>query len=112
MEMKDESVSLYKAQAAIAKRAATDGEFRARLVADPRAAIAEAFGMEVPASATIQVVEAAPGTIVVQVPAQASADADLSDAQLASVAGGGDCFLTSKGTQTDCFDANGCYCLS
>jgi hypothetical protein len=67
------------------ERAQADAAFRAELVADPKAAIHAAFGVELPVG--MQVVEEAPDEVVLVLPA-AERGAEVSDAELAGVAGG------------------------
>jgi hypothetical protein len=69
----------------LAARAAADAEFRARLLAEPKQAIAEEVGIEVPGEVAVEVLEESPGQVYLVVPAPGEA---LSDEQLAEVAGG------------------------
>ena len=72
---------------AILARSATDPAFRQKLLADPRAAIAEATGRELPASYTVRFVEnTADATVVL--PDPVNPNAELSDGELETVAGG------------------------
>ena len=68
-------------------RSATDAAFRTRLLADPREALAEALGREVPATFDIAFVENAAGATVV-LPDFVDPDAELSEDDLEAVAGG------------------------
>ena len=71
------------------ERASTDPDFRKRLIADPKAALAE-VGAVIPekfANVTLKVVENTPTTIHIVLPAT-HADGDLDDAALGGVAGG------------------------
>ena len=75
-------------------RSANDPRFRARLLAEPHAAIRDAFAVEIPAEFRIRFVERGPDVdalIVLPNPVAPRADADaeeLDDAALESVAGG------------------------
>ena len=68
-------------------RSATDAGFRTRLLADPREALAEALGREVPATFDIAFVENTAGATVV-LPDFVDPDAELSEDDLEAVAGG------------------------
>ena len=68
-------------------RSATDAGFRTRLLADPREALAEALGREVPATFDIAFVENTAGATVV-LPDFVDPDAELSKDDLEAVAGG------------------------
>lgn len=68
-------------------RSATDMDFRAKLLSDPRAAIAEFTGHELPAGYRVKFVEnKAHATIVL--PAAVDTAAELSENELEAVAGG------------------------
>ena len=67
----------------VAKAAADDG-FRARLTADPKAAVKEAFGVDLPESLTVHVHEDGPLSAHLVLPPAA----DLSDADLETVTAG------------------------
>jgi hypothetical protein len=78
-------------QQKILERAASDPEFRTRLLQDPRAAVGEVSGVPLPPNIGIRVVEEAPGEVVLVLPAQSrSAGAQLSDSDLENVSGAGD----------------------
>lgn len=78
--------------------AQTDPEFRQRLLADPRAAIAAATGAELPADFEVSAREEG-GRVRIHVPETAAASVALSDEDLENVAGAGCpwCMFT-KGT--------------
>lgn len=65
-------------------KAEQDTEFRARLLANPRTALKEDFGIEVPEDFSVQVHEDDAQTAHLVLPASL----ELSDAQLQQVAGG------------------------
>jgi len=66
-------------------RAAADQAFRQQLVADPRAAIQAAYGVEIPPDVEIQVLEETPSKFYLVLPVPGD---ELTDEQLAGVAGG------------------------
>jgi hypothetical protein len=68
-------------------RSATDPEFRAALLADPRAALS-AEGVAVPAEIAIRVVESGPGEMVLALPPAVADDEELSEDALAAASGG------------------------
>ena len=69
------------------RRSASDWDFRQALLADPRAAIAEATGTEVPESVSLVFVEnKADATLVL--PDYVDPNAELSEEDLEAVAGG------------------------
>lgn len=96
-------------EAQLRERAQREPEFRARLLEDPTAAVGEALGIDV-GDLTIRVVEEQPGEVIIVLPPSAAADDDLSDAELASVAGGGwsndwpgsTCQCPSSGSSCQC----------
>lgn len=68
-------------------RSATDGEFRQKLLNDPRSALAEHTGKEIPETVNLAFVEnKADATIVL--PDPINPEAELSEAELEAVAGG------------------------
>lgn len=69
---------------------ASDPEFRARLIAEPRATLEAVYGVRVPISDDIYVVEESATTHYVVLPpaALAGRGAELSDTELETVAGG------------------------
>lgn len=69
----------------IRTQAETDAAFRARLIADPRGAIAELFRAEPKADLTFSVIEEQPGEVVLVLPA---AKDELSVAELDQALGG------------------------
>jgi hypothetical protein len=72
----------------IAARAQQDPAYRQALLADPRAALEQAFGHELPANLRVQVIEQAPDTIYLMLPPERQASGELSEAELDAVAGG------------------------
>jgi hypothetical protein len=73
--------------AEVLTRSAGDADFRRQLVTDPRAALSAHFGKEIPESVNIRFVESG-GTPTIVLPDPVNASAELSDAELESVAGG------------------------
>jgi hypothetical protein len=68
-------------------RAERDDEFRARLLSDPRGAITEQLGVELPDTLNLKVMEENPNEVILVLPAKSQSGA-LRDEQLAGVAGG------------------------
>lgn len=73
-------------EAAILSRAWADESFRAKLETDPAGALAEA-GLPVPEGKTLRVIREEPGTLQILLPS--APGAEVSDDELAAVAGGG-----------------------
>jgi ethanolamine utilization microcompartment shell protein EutL len=69
---------------AIRERVNQDPEFRAQLMAQPRAALSEMLGMPIPDAVNIAVYEESPTEIHLVIPA----DSSLNEADLELVAGG------------------------
>jgi hypothetical protein len=69
------------------ERAERDDEFRARLLSDPRGAISEQLGVELPDTLNVKVIEENPSEVILVLPAKSQSGA-LRDEELASVAGG------------------------
>jgi hypothetical protein len=90
----------------VIERAWTDRSFKDRLLKDPKAAIAEAAAVTVPASVKIQIHEDTPAVWHFVMPYLAGAEAanvELSDAELARVAGGkGEGYAFGGGQAEDC----------
>ena len=77
-------------QSRIIQRAAQDPSFRQALISNPRQAIQQEAGVEIPASVQIEVVEQTPNKIILTLPAaQGQARGELSDQELGAVAAGG-----------------------
>jgi hypothetical protein len=72
------------------KRAWTDEAFARQLQEDPRRAVEDALGVQLPAEITIQVLQETPTTLFLVVPPQPDTlpEGELTDADLAAVAGG------------------------
>ena len=81
MEANKETVTISVMRERLLEKAAEDEAFRARLLADPKDAIRDALGMEIPDELTISVHEEEPGTShLVLPPSPALAEADLEQA--------------------------------
>jgi hypothetical protein len=83
--------------AAVVHKALQDSAFRAQLLANPKAAVEKALNAPLPAGITLKVIEAGKTDFTVVLPYQAktSANGELSDADLESVAGGSKSGATS-----------------
>jgi hypothetical protein len=68
-------------------KAQEDPDFKRRLIENPKAAIEEALGLEVPPAIAIQVLEETPTKLYLVIPVDPS-EVELSDAMLDRVAGG------------------------
>ena len=71
-------------RAELVAKAAEDDGFRARLIADPKAAIRKALGVELPESVAVHVHEESPLSAHIVLPPSA----DLTDADLEGIAAG------------------------
>jgi hypothetical protein len=79
-------------EAQIVARALHDATFRQALLVDPAGALQQAFGMHLPSTMTVQVLEETPTTAYLVLPLDptpALAEHELSDLELMTVAGGG-----------------------
>ena len=71
----------------VIERASRDDNFRSQLMANPRAAVESELGISIPSDLTVRVVEEQPNEFYIVLPPKESSG-QLSDAQLAGVAGG------------------------
>jgi len=78
------SIDRSNVDQAIAERVEADPDFRATLVADPRAALEDLTGISIPANVRISVHEESPSDIHLVIPAGGS----LSETDLELIAGG------------------------
>ena len=94
MSDKDPSIALRQVQGRLIGRAWEDEAFKAKLLSDPRAAIEQATGLKLPAGVSVKVVEETEDTIYFVIPPSPlggvgyNAEGELSDDELATVAGG------------------------
>ena len=77
----------------LVERSLQDEEFRQRLLADPKAAVEEELGIQLPAEVQVRVVEETADTIYLALPTASPAGegGELSDQELEEVAGGDMC---------------------
>ena len=68
------------------QKAATDDEFRGKLLADPKSTIESLLGTSLPDGLTIRIVENSPSEVTFVIPPAVSSE--LSDDQLEAIAGG------------------------
>ena len=80
-----------KTLAELSKRAQTDSEFRKLALRDPNAAIAKVTSKPLPQGFKVHVVENQGANLTVVLPDPVSKEGELSDTDLAQVAGGGRC---------------------
>ena len=74
---------------ALVARAAQDGEFRSRLLRDPRQVIRQVTGTQVPEGLRIKFVEKDPDTdVMIVLPDLVADDCELTEEDVAQVAGG------------------------
>ena len=72
----------------VIERAMKDQAFRQALLSNPRAALARTFNVQLAEQVTIRVIEEAPNTLTLVLPAALLAMQDLSDADLQAATGG------------------------
>ena len=84
MDSRTETITISGMRERLLEKAAEDEAFRARLLADPKAAVSDELGVEIPDGFTIEVHEEAADTSHLVLPPSAA----LGDAELERVAGG------------------------
>jgi hypothetical protein len=86
------------------RRAWTDAAFAQQLQENPRQAVEQALGVELPESITIQVLQEMPTTLFLVVPPQPDTlpEGELTDADLAEVAGGASAWGSCGNCSSDC----------
>ena len=82
---KTPSVSRAEFEKIVATKAQADAAFRARLVADPKAALKQDFGVELPEEIEFHVFQETPSRFCLVLP---PVSRELTDEELAQVAGG------------------------
>lgn len=85
--------SRAQAEAVIAAKAASDASFKARLLADPCAALSETLGSALPVGTKVTVLQETSTEFYIVLPADSSS---VSEKELASVAGG--CWIGTSGS--------------
>ena len=75
-------------QELVIARAVKDGAFRQELLSNPRAVLAQEYHVTIPEHIAVRVLEDAPNTLSLVLPAKEEAMQELSDADLEAVAGG------------------------
>jgi hypothetical protein len=80
-----------KTLAEITKRSQTDPEYRKLVLKDPNTAIAKVNSTPMPAGFKVQFVDNEGANLTIVLPDALSNNAELSDAELEQVAGGGRC---------------------
>ena len=86
--MNDQVPSAADPREQIVARAATDPAFRQQLLATPKSTLERALGITLPPSMEVVIMEETASRLCLVLPAQALADQELPDEQLAGVAGG------------------------
>jgi hypothetical protein len=86
--MNDQVPSAAHPREQIVVRAATDPAFRQQLLANPKPTLERALGITLPPSMEVVIMEEKASKLCLVLPAQALAGQELSDEQIAGVAGG------------------------
>ena len=76
-------------EARVIERAVKDESFRQQLVDDPHGALQQVLGVSLPGSVNIEVLEETPGTMYLVLPPAETGSRELSEQEVASIAGGG-----------------------
>ncbi|AEF42693.1 NHLP leader peptide family RiPP precursor [Hoyosella subflava] len=80
----------------VVSKAQSDSDFRRALLSDPAAAVSQELGVEWPSDVSLRIVEESPQEVCIVLPPAPKSDAELSEDELAAVAGGGN--------RLDCID--------
>jgi hypothetical protein len=83
------------------QRAERDDEFRALLKSDPRAAVSQELGIEIPGALEVKVIEEDLAQVILVLPAQ-SRPGELREEELAGVAGGSASYCGHTHCSADC----------
>lgn len=75
-------------QGQVIARAMKDASFRQALLRDPRAVLAREYHVHLPEHVAVRVLEEAPNTITMVLPAREEAVLELTDAELQAASGG------------------------
>ncbi|MEW5929407.1 MAG: hypothetical protein AB1941_18290 [Gemmatimonadota bacterium] len=89
--LSDREHPLQSGLAAVTMRAAFDRAFRSALLRDPRGAVREAFGIELPATLRLRFVEKPGDVDLLVVLPDLVGETPLSPAELERIAGGAEC---------------------
>lgn len=97
-------INRKEAEAKLLERAARDPEFKRVLLSNPRGAIETEFGVSLPATLDLKVVEEKPDEYYLVLPLnpEGRGDAELSDAQLDAVAAGDGCYFDFTCSSDEC----------
>lgn len=98
-----------KTLASLMQKSATEPEFRKLCLEDPRAAVQQIAGFELPADFKLNIVENKKADLTVVLPDFVPAT-ELNDDQLEEIAGGGGCLVGTCGGTQVC-GAISSYCL-
>jgi len=85
MEIKNTKKEL---EAKIIAKALKDEKFRQELIKDPKGCFEKEFGISIPGSIVINVVEEKEGEVCIVLPAMENQEGELSEMEMESVAGG------------------------
>ena len=87
--MTSEGTGPERTEQRVIDRAGTDPNFRAQLLENPKEAIGQLLGTQLPGGVAIRVIEEQPGEVVLVLPAPARRSGqELSEADLENVSGG------------------------
>lgn len=112
--MADQVINREQLLAQVAERTQTDPAFRQELIQNPRQALTQSTGLDIPDTVKIDVREETPNQFyLVLPPAQLSVGSELTSADLAAVAGGWSstsaCSDNTYWCNTNCTNGQGKY---